>query len=164
VSDNLSYQEIVQGILQLDKSITSATIARLGSGRVLATNYREEQGGALPWLTRQESELWTIQALIRMNSRTTLEHKLGKVQYSSTVYENMTTASMYFFNHARGRRISEEDDDDDRILLLSFDNKNADHELIIKSKVLPFLKHLSEATTTISPQVNEHQHNNKKLE
>ena len=160
MSDNLSYQEIVHGILQLDKSITSAAIARLGSGKVLATNYREEQEGTPPLLTRQELELLTIQALIRMNSRIILEHKLGKVLYSSTVYENMTTASMYLFNHERGRRINEEDDDDDRILMLSFDNKNTDHELIINSKVLPFLKRISE-TTTISPQVDEHQHNNK---
>ena len=166
--DNLSYRNIVEGILGLDKSITSVAIARLGSGKILVTQYeKEEKDVSLPpFLTRQESELLTIQSLIRMNSRIVLEHKLGKVLYSSTVYEKVTTASMFLFNH--GRRTEEdgyekENDDDDRILMLSFDNnKNADHELIINSKILPFLKNLSE-TMIIPPQVDEHQRN-KKLE
>ena len=163
--DNLSYSEIARSIIKLDKSITSVTIARIGSGKVLATNYKEEKESALSLLTRQESELLTIQSLIRMSTRTTLEHKLGKVLYSSTVYENMTTASMYLSNHGRRTgRISEEEEeeeDNDRILMLSFDNKNADYELIIKSKILPFLKHISETTTTRPPQVDEHQYNKK---
>src|SRR5689334_836360 len=160
--DNLSYSEIARSILKLDKSITSVTIARIGSGKVLATNYKEEKESTLPLLTRQESELLTVQSLIRMSTRTTLEHKLGKVLYSSTVYENLTTASMYLSNHGRRTwRISEEEEDDDRILMLSFDNKYADHELIIKSKILPFLEHISETTTTRPPQVDEHQYNKK---
>ena len=140
--DSLSYYEIVHKILELDKSITSVTIANLTTGKVLATNYKEE-AGAMSLLTRQESELFTIQSIIRMDSRTTLEHKLGKVLYSITVYENVITASMYLFNHLIIIRRSEDDknnnNDDDPILLLSFE-KNANHELIINSKVLPFLK------------------------
>jgi hypothetical protein len=140
--DSLSYYEIVHKILDLDKSITSVTIANLISGKVLATNYKEAAGGAMSLLTRQESELFTIQSIIRMDSRTTLEHKLGKVLYSITVYENVITASMHLFNHLIRRRNIEEDnnnDGDDPILMLSFE-KNADHEQIINSKVLPFLK------------------------
>ena len=140
--DSLSYYEIVHKILDLDKSITSVTIANLTTGKVLATNYKEA-AGAMSLLTRQESELFTIQSIIRMDSRTTLEHKLGKVLYSITVYENVITASMYLFNHLIIIRRSEDDknnnNDDDPILLLSFE-KNANHELIINSKVLPFLK------------------------
>ena len=140
--DSLSYYEIVHKILELDKSITSVTIADLTTGKVLATNYKEE-AGAMSLLTRQEAELFTIQSIIRMDSRTTLEHKLGKVLYSITVYENVITASMYLFNHLIIIRRSEDDknnnNDDDPILLLSFE-KNANHELIINSKVLPFLK------------------------
>jgi hypothetical protein len=139
--DSLSYYEIVHKILDLDKSITSVTIANLTTGKVLATNYKEA-AGAMSLLTRQESELFTIQSIIRMDSRTTLEHKLGKVLYSITIYENVITASMYLFNHLIRRRNSEDDknnDDDDPILMLSFE-KDANHELIINSKVLPFLK------------------------
>jgi hypothetical protein len=142
--DSLSYYEIVHKILELDKSITSVTIANLTTGKVLATNYKEE-AGAMSLLTRQEAELFTIQSIIRMDSRTTLEHKLGKVLYSITVYENVITASMYLFNHLIIIRRSEDDknnnnnNDDHPILLLSFE-KNANHELIINSKVLPFLK------------------------
>ena len=141
--DSLSYYEIVHKILELDKSITSVTIANLTTGKVLATNYKEEEAGAMSLLTRQEAELFTIQSIIRMDSRTILEHKLGKVLYSITVYENVITASMYLFNHLIIIRRSEDDknnnNDDDPILLLSFE-KNANHELIINSKVLPFLK------------------------
>ncbi|HZC88538.1 MAG TPA: hypothetical protein VE199_02880, partial [Nitrososphaera sp.] len=98
--DSLSYYEIVHKILELDKSITSVTIANLTTGKVLATNYKEEEAaGAMSLLTRQESELFTIQSIIRMDSRTTLEHKPGKVLYSITLYENVITASMYLFNH-----------------------------------------------------------------
>ena len=45
----------------------------------------------------------TFKFIIRMNSRTTLEHKLGKLLYSSSIYEKETAASMYLFNHGRRR-------------------------------------------------------------
>ena len=135
---SLRYGEIIHGILELDKCITSATIVRLGSGKILATNYKER--AELPSLTIQESELFIMQSVIRMSTQTTLEYKLGKVLYSITLYENMTTASMYLFSERYGAEVYENNnDDEDTILILSFD-KNANHELIIKSKVMPFLK------------------------
>ena len=70
-----------------------------------------------------------------MNTRRTLEYKLGRALYSSTVYENIIRVSICLFN--------DDDDDykysDDPILMFTFD-KNADHELIIKTKILPFLE------------------------
>jgi len=139
VIKSLSYGEIIHGILELDKCITSATIVRLASGKILATNYKER--AELPSLTIQESELFIMQSVIRMSTQTTLEYKLGKVLYSITLYENMTTASMYLFSERYGAEVYENNnnDDEDTILILSFD-KNANHELIIKSKVMPFLK------------------------
>jgi hypothetical protein len=60
--DNLNYAEIIHSILELDKSITTATIASLESGRVLATNCSEEYA-ALPVLKREEFERLTIRFL-----------------------------------------------------------------------------------------------------
>ncbi len=129
----MNYNEIIHHILELDKSIICAAIAKLRDGKILATKYKEQ---ALGLLTRQESELLIAQSLIRMSTRSTLEYKLGKTLYSNTVYEKMITASMYLFSNG-GRR--KDNNNNDSILVLSFD-KNADHELIINSKVLPYLK------------------------
>jgi hypothetical protein len=109
----------------------------LENAKIIAIKYKKEQDTGLPILTREESELLTIQSLIRMASRRTLEYKLGRTLYSSTVYENVRRASICLFNDDNGN--DREDNDDDPILMLTFD-KNADHERIIKSKVLPFLE------------------------
>jgi hypothetical protein len=53
------------------------------------------------------------------------------------------------------------DIDDDRFLLLTF-SETVNYEIIIKSKILPFLKQRAEKTTTLT-RVNE-ERNNKKLE
>jgi hypothetical protein len=127
---DLNFSKIVHDILELDKFIICAAIASLASAKITATKYKED---ALPLLlTREESELLTWQSLIRMSTRRTLEYKLGRPLYSSTVYENVSRASICLFNDKR------KDDENDSLLMLTFD-KNADHELIINSKILPFL-------------------------
>ena len=128
---SLNYSQVIDGILELDKVIICAAIAKLVDGKIIASKYRED--GSMLSLTREESELSVIQSLIRMSMRRSLEYKLGRTIYSSTVYENVTRASMYVFNHER------KEDDEDLILMVSFD-KNADHERIINSMILPFLK------------------------
>ncbi len=139
----MNYTELVKHILELDKFIACATIAKLQDGKILATKCKED---AQAFLTRQESELLTMQSLIRMSTRSTLEYKLGKALYSSTIYENVTRASMYLFNDRRRKDGGE--DNDEPILMLTF-HKNADHELIINSKVLPFLMEKAKAISQV---------------
>lgn len=139
----MNYNEIIHHILELDKSIICAAIAKLRDGKILATKYKEQ---ALGLLTRQESELLIAQSLIRMSTRSTLEYKLGKTLYSNTVYEKMITASMYLFSNGGRRKDNNNNNNNDSILVLSFD-KNADHELIINSKVLPYLKEKYKTST-----------------
>jgi hypothetical protein len=67
-----------------------------------------------------------------MGTRRTLEYKLGRALYSSTVYEKASTASICLSTQ------QERENGNDSILMLTFD-KNADHEGIINSKILPFL-------------------------
>ena len=125
-----NYNKIIQCIFELDKSIKCAVIANLANAKIIATKYKED--AVLRHLTRQESELLTMQSLIRMGTRRTLEHKLGRALYSSTVYEKVSTANICLSTQ------QERDSGNDSILMLTFD-KNADHEGIINSKILPFL-------------------------
>nr|WP_228369162.1 hypothetical protein [Candidatus Nitrososphaera gargensis] len=84
-------------------------------------------------LTREESELSIMQALIRMSTRRTLEAKLGRTLYSTTVYENVkrVTISLLFANGG--------ENDATTYLMVSFE-KDANHEEIITTKILPFLR------------------------
>jgi hypothetical protein len=127
-----NYNQIIQDVVELDKFILCAVIANLENAKIIAIKYKKEQDTGLPILTREESELLTMQSLIRMSTRRTLEYKLGRALYSSTVYENVIRSSICLFNDKR------KDDENDSLLMLTFD-KNADHELIINSKILPFL-------------------------
>src|SRR5918912_2040855 len=122
---DLNSNRIIQDILELDEFITFAAIANLANAKIIATKYKEEERLLpSPVLTRQESELLTIQSLIRMSTRRTLEYKLGGALYSSTVYEKASTASICLSADEQER-----EGGNDLILVLTFD-KNADHELI----------------------------------
>jgi hypothetical protein len=103
--------------------------SKIRDAKIIATEYKKD---VTPLLTREESELSVIQSIIRMSTRSTIEHKLGKILYPSTVYERVTRATMYLFNDERR-------DEDHPILLMLFD-KTADHEGIINTKILPFLR------------------------
>lgn len=122
----VDHRELCSSLLNLDKSIRFTAIAKF-DGKISSTRYRE---GLVPLLTKDETELSIMQSLIRMSIRRTLEDKLGKTKYSVTVYEKVTRATISLFTGG-GR-------EDDLMVLISFD-KTADHERIIKSKILPFL-------------------------
>jgi hypothetical protein len=107
-------------ILRLDKNIRFACIIDF-FGHLVAAEYRE---GLQPLLSREESELSFIQSIIRMNTRRSLEAKLGRTIYSFTCYERVKRASIPL-----GR---------DHILIIAFDLE-ADHDLIIREKIFPLL-------------------------
>ena len=68
-------EEFCKQILQLDNSIRFAGIANM-KGKLVAEAYRE---GLVPLLTKQETELSALQAIVKMATRESLEEKkLGK--------------------------------------------------------------------------------------
>ncbi|MGC2428949.1 MAG: hypothetical protein WA421_18085 [Nitrososphaeraceae archaeon] len=119
-------EEFCKQILQLDNSIRFAGIANM-KGKLVAEAYRE---GLVPLLTKQETELSALQAIVKMATRESLEEKkLGKTIYASALYDKIKRATIPL----RGEIIC------DYILLVSFDLE-AEHESIILNKILPLVK------------------------
>jgi hypothetical protein len=112
--------EACRQILQLDKNIRFACIIDF-FGHAVATEYRQ---GLEPLLSREESELSFIQSIMRMNTRKSLEAKLGRTVYSFTCYERVKRAAIPLGG--------------DHVLIVAFDVE-ADHDLIIREKILPLL-------------------------
>lgn len=124
----MNYCNLCSEILHLDDAIRFVGTANL-DGKIFVTAYRE---GVRPLLTREEPELSIMQSLIRMSTRKTLEAKLGRTLYSTTVYENVKRATISLSTNGR-------ENDATTYLMVSFE-KYAEHEKIVTSKILPFLK------------------------
>ena len=73
-----------------------------------------------------------MHSLIRMGLRRTFEQKIGKVIYSTTLYEKEKRATITMFNE--GNHV-------DALLMVPFE-KEAEHEFIITKKILPFLNNI----------------------
>ena len=116
--DNLCNQ-----IIQSDDSIRFVGIADK-YGKQVAVKYRD---GLVPYLNQTESEIYSIDTVMRMNSRLEMESKLGKVIYSFTLYENLKRATIYTENN------------DYPVLMVSFDTRS-DHDNIILKKIFPIVK------------------------
>jgi hypothetical protein len=115
--------DLCKQILQSDGAIRFVGIADK-YGKQVAFAYRE---GLVPYLNQTESEIYSIDAVMRMNSRKEMEAKLGKVIYSFTLYEKLKRATIYVGNI------------DYPVLMTSFDT-SSDHENIILNKILPILR------------------------
>ncbi|MFL6424850.1 MAG: hypothetical protein ACJ71R_14835 [Nitrososphaeraceae archaeon] len=121
---SLYLNELCKRIILLDKSIRFAGVADM-KGNMVAEAYRE---GLVPLLTKQETELSALQAIVKMATRRALEEKkLGKTIYAFALYEKLKRATVPLM------------DESDCILLISFELQ-ADHESIILHKILPFVK------------------------
>lgn len=115
--------ELCKLLIQSDQSIRFVGIADK-YGKQIAVNYRE---GLVPYLNQTESEIYSIDTVMRMNSRKEMESKLGKVIYSFTLYEKIKRATIYTRNI------------DYPVLMVSFDTQS-DHHNIILNKILPIVK------------------------
>ena len=116
--DNLCDQ-----ILKMDDSIRFAGIANK-MGKTIKVAYRK---GSDHLLTPDESDLSMIESVLRMTTRGDLEPKLGKPIYSFTLYEKVKRATISLAN------------EEFPVLMVSFDIE-ADHESLIKNKLMPLLK------------------------
>jgi hypothetical protein len=74
-------------------------------------------------LTEDESDLSTIESVLRMRTRADLQSKLGKPIYSFTLYEKVKRATILL------------DNDEYPLLMVSF-NIETDHESLIKNKLI----------------------------
>lgn len=119
----IELNELCKQILQSDNSIRFVGIADK-YGKQVAVNYRE---GLVPYLDQTESEIYSIDTVMRMNSRLEMESKLGKVIYSFTLYEKLKRATIYVGNI------------DYPVLMASFDT-HSDHDSIILNKILPIVR------------------------
>jgi hypothetical protein len=119
----IELNELCKQIIQSDNSIRFVGIADK-YGKQVAVNYRE---GLVPYLDQTESEIYSIDTVMRMNSRLEMESKLGKVIYSFTLYEKLKRATIYVGNI------------DYPVLMTSFDTYS-DHDSIILDKILPIVR------------------------
>ena len=115
--------DLCDQIIQSDDSIRFVGIADK-YGKQVAVKYRD---GLVPYLNQTESEIYSIDTVMRMNSRMEMESKLGKVIYSFTLYENLKRATIYTGNN------------DYPVLMVSFDTRS-DHDNIILKKIFPIVK------------------------
>lgn len=122
MSDN-KLQELCTRVIRCDKSVRFVGIADK-YGKQIAVQYRQ---GLVPYLNKTESEIYSIDTVMRMNTRREMESKLGKVIYSFTLYENLKRATIYLNSI------------DYPVLMASFDVQ-ADHHDIIMNKIIPVLK------------------------
>ena len=110
-------------ILKMDRSIRFAGIANK-MGKTITTAYRKRSDHLL---TEDESDLSTIESVLRMRTRGDLQSMLGKPIYSFTLYEKVKRATILL------------DNDEYPVPMVSF-NIEADHDSLIKNKLLPLLK------------------------
>jgi hypothetical protein len=123
-------QDLCKQILSLDKDIRFVGI-ETACGRIASFQYRQ---GIIPLLTREESELSFMQALIRMDSRRTLEYRIGKPLFSITEYEQVIRSTVMVYDENNRFQLGSE-----FVLFLSFDKKCTNPMPIIKKKLLPLI-------------------------
>ena len=121
----MNYKEICSEVLQFDESIRFAGIATL-DGDIVASEYKKH---LVPLLTLRESELSLAQSLMKSAIRRTLEGKLGRTIYATAVYEKVKRATINMYDD-KART--------EALLMISFE-KEADHDRIVRMKILPFL-------------------------
>ncbi len=119
----MNLDEVCDNILAVDGSIRVAGIADK-MGRVISYRVRKD---VTQLLTLEEVKGSVIKSVLRMKTREDYESKLGRVIYTFTLYEKVKRASIPIQN-------------DEYVLLIVSFERNADHERIILSGILPLIK------------------------
>jgi hypothetical protein len=123
VSGGLVSDDLCDLILKMDRSIRLAGITN-NMGKTITTANRMRSDHLL---SEDESDLSTIESVLRMRTRGDLQSKLGKPIYSFTLYEKVKRATILL------------DNDEYPVLMVSF-NIEADHDSLIKNKLSLLLK------------------------
>jgi hypothetical protein len=114
-------------VLKLHKGIRFAGIAN-SKGKISGYAYRK---GAVPLLNAKEMEIEFLLSLIRAGTRIKHEKHLGKVVFSSTIYEKVRRVTIPLRSKSGELYV----------FLLSFD-VNVNHEPIVYERVIPLLAEL----------------------
>jgi hypothetical protein len=85
---NQSFDSLCRDTLALDNSIRVVAIANK-LGTIVAQEYRANLN---PYLTREETSQYAIQAVTRVDLREDFMHKLGRFEYSIGKYEKLIRA------------------------------------------------------------------------
>ena len=117
------FEDVCQSIIDLDKTIRFAGIAKM-QGTIVSAKYR---AGLVPLLTQEETIQSLEHSVLRMSTRRLMEPKLGKTIYSITFYEKVKRAVFPIGKEGNF------------ILIVSFDNE-ADHDSIIRNKIMPLTR------------------------
>ena len=117
---------ICDQVLRSDKSIRFVGIPNK-MGKLVISRYRH---GLVPIITEQEIEMLAIESVLRMNTRKDFESKFGRPIYSFTLYEKVKRATITLYDN---------NNEEYPILMVSFD-REAEHDSIIMSKILPIIK------------------------
>jgi hypothetical protein len=122
------FTRICNEILNLNKSIRFIGIAN-NLGTLLATSYRE---GLTPFMTREETRHYALQAVLRATIREDFVSKLGKLKHSIGTYDRLIRATVPIITEGNLQ------DQSKFFLLLSFDI-GTDVKDIIENKLLPYV-------------------------
>lgn len=120
-----TYQDLCDGILELDGSIRYAALAdHLGS--LLSATYRE---GLVPLSTHDETIKYTERAIHHVGALGGYQTKVGKLQYVVGKYENLIRATIPIVSSKF----------DKYYLTISFDI-DSNPTSVIEEKILPYVK------------------------
>lgn len=113
--------DVLNGILDSDDGIRFAGFVDK-NGRLVMHAYHD---GTAPLLTEKEAEKSTLLATIKMAMREPLEDKLGRVEYTVSVYEKVKRLTIPVRKQG--------------LLLLISTERSSDHEKILSEKIFPML-------------------------
>ena len=122
------FTRLCNEIINLNKSIRFVGVIN-NMGTLLVSLYREE---LVPLLTREETENYAMQAVLRAATREDFVSKLGKIKHSIGTYDRLIRATIPVI---RGENLQAQNK---FYLLLSFDI-DANVKDIIENELLPYI-------------------------
>lgn len=109
-------------VLAKDPSIRFVAVAD-GHGRLITTSYRKN---LIPLMDKQETERYSVQAVLRAAMRESFEEKIGRLMFSVGIYQKLIRATIPIVASRQNKFY----------VLLSFD-VNSEPNSIIVNKILP---------------------------
>jgi hypothetical protein len=120
------FTHLYSDILNMDKSIRFVGLAN-NLGTLLSTSYRE---GLIPLMTKEETQHYALQAVLRAAIRGDFISKLGRLKHSIGTYDKLIRATVPV--------IIEDNHEAKYFLLLSFD-VGTDVKVIMENQLLPYI-------------------------
>lgn len=121
------FSQVCNEMLGLHKSIRFVGVAN-SLGTLLATGYRE---GLTPLMTKEETQHYAIQAVLRATIREDFVSKLGRLRHSIGTYDRLIRATIPI--------IKTDDHEAKFFFLVSFD-VGTDAKDIIETELLPYIE------------------------